>query len=113
MGDRVIYQCTNNKGEHSSALYLHWGGNDAVAFVKNLLKQGVSIGDPWVNVELVPDYDRECIMETTGLLTAADTHYDAGIVLVNLDTGQVTCMGGYLKPEYFGDNPPDEDTWQR
>jgi hypothetical protein len=107
MGDRVIYQCSNNKGEHSSALYLHWGGNDAVAFVKELLKQGVSIGGPWSWV------DSGDIWEEDALLDASRSHGDAGIVLVNLDTGQLTCMGGYLKPEYFGDNPPDEDAWRR
>ena len=114
MGDRVLMQCHSARsGKFGPVVYCHWLGDVAPRIVDRLVRRmHPRRGDvDYASARLV----QECTLaqgdhETSAgscmgigvwnadhLLTAKDSHGDAGCVLVDVDTWQVDYLGGYLR----------------
>lgn len=107
MGDRVLLQVVKKSPEEfSPVIYCHWlggcGAIDAVTRLKARM-EGRSGDVPYATARLV----QEVINNDNGnlsfgvwnaekVLTAEDSHGDAGVILVNADTFEMTFLGGYL-----------------
>ena len=108
MGDRLLMQVKGPADEFSPVIYCHWSGSDAGSFCDELrrrmegrnrdisytaarLVQIVTAGDPKGNMSFR-------VWNATAILTEKDSHGDAGIVLVDVSTDEMTfsCLGGYL-----------------
>lgn len=109
MGDRVIIFVTDGD-DLSPAIYCHWLGDRAIDCIReaapNMRKSDVSyaaarlisylgnyIDGPlslgvW-NVQAPPKIDINSLK--------SHSHGDAGVVLVNITTGEITVGGGYLE----------------
>lgn len=107
MGDIVLMQVVG-QGKFSPVIYGHWCGEQAPEIVKRLQKRmSERKGDvDYIAARLV----QEAINGRSGdtgfgiwnaekVLTAADSHGDAGVVLINADTLEPTYIGGYLDPK--------------
>jgi len=103
MGDRVLIQVKSGT-EFSPVCYLHWGGNDAPRLIQETVQLMTSrLGDvDYVFGRLVG----VCHARTPGstglgcfnadhILTADDSHGDAGVYIIDCDTWDVTAKGGY------------------
>lgn len=110
MGDRVLMQCHSAKrGTFGPVVYCHWLGDHAPRIVNRLInRMRTRTGDvDYASARLV----QECtlmqadpdatlgvgVWNTDHLLTAADSHGDAGCVLIDVDTWETTYLGGYLQ----------------
>jgi hypothetical protein len=107
MGNRVLMQCFSSKtGEFGPVVYCHWAGDTAPEIVNRLAAQmkGREGDLAYSSARLV-----QCAIGTdahnTGfgmwnaekLLTAADSHGDAGCVLIDVDKDhKAQYFGGYL-----------------
>ena len=111
MGDRLLMQCHDNETppNFGAVLYCHWSGSEAPAIVAALRERMATRPD---DVNYATARLAQAAMGSddgnTGfginnaprLLTADDSHGDAGIVLINVANAcSVTCFGGYLKAE--------------
>lgn len=110
MGDRVLMQCVQGE-KFGPVVYGHWSGYQAPKIVARLKSRMESRGgdlDYW-SARLVQEaIDNEGNLgfgcwNASAQLTAEDSHGDAGCVLIDVDTGEVTCLGGYLIPSQFGE----------
>lgn len=109
MGDRVVIQCHNPKtSEVGPAVYGHWSGNKALAAIERLRARMASRpGDvEYWSARLVQELingDAGClsfgIWNAPELLTDKDSHGDAGVVLIDVTTGKIRCIDGYLADE--------------
>jgi hypothetical protein len=120
MGDRALIQLTDSQGELSPVLYLHWGGKGTPAlldsfFDRFLIKRGADVSYGFARLV---SYACESNMgEVLGvgvwncdaLLTADDSHGDAGIFVVDLDKHTVRYGGGYA-PKIAANTPW---TWEQ
>ncbi len=114
MGDRVIVLMKDQRG-YSPGVYMHWGGAHVLAFLEKAASRmrkgdasyaaarfcGVVHGEISGNLSL-------------GLLPAPATngiqeidwktysHGDAGVVVVDVDTGNIVAHAGYLAEELKG-----------
>ena len=109
MGDRVLFQVissANKPTEFSPVLYGHWCGSRApsiCAAIKARMRgrPGVSYTAARLVQEAIGYSNGNLsygLSNAEGVLTAEDSHGDAGIVLVDV-TGPVMhfeCLGGYL-----------------
>jgi len=107
MGDRVLLQVVK-KGdpkEFSPAIYCHWLGGDAVEAVKRLaVRMSSRRGDvSYIAARLLQEVINNDsgstgfgLMHAKKVLTAKDSHGDAGVILVDADTFEMTFLGGYL-----------------
>lgn len=110
MGDRVLMQCHSKaRGTFGPVVYCHWLGDHAPRIVNNLInRMRTRPGDlDYSSARLV----QECtlaqadphatlgvgVWNSDHLLTADDSHGDAGCVLINVDDWSVTYLGGYLQ----------------
>lgn len=119
MGDRVLMQCFSSEtGKAGPVLYLHDMGHKADAIARRLAARmtGRSGDVAYSSARLVQEglvgNESGClgigVMAGGTLLTAADSHGDAGIVLIDVASGHVCkCLGGYLKdgPDGFPFDP--------
>lgn len=109
MGDRVLLQVVKKtpgeKTEFSPVVYCHWLGGGAVDAVKRLAKRmddrrgDVEYIAARLLQEVIGDDDHYLgfgLMNTRKVLTAKDSHGDAGVILVDADTFEMTFLGGYL-----------------
>lgn len=107
MGDRVLLQVVKNgpDPEFSPVIYCHWLGGDAVEAVKRVAKRMMDRrGDvSYIAARLVQDVINGDegntgfgLMLANKPLTAEDSHGDAGVILVDADTFEMTFLGGYL-----------------
>ena len=106
MGDRVLLQVVRKEpAEFSPVIYCHWLGGGAVQAVARLAKRMEKRrGDvPYIAArllqEVVSDDDGDTgfgLEHASKVLTAADSHGDAGVILVDADTFEMTFLGGYL-----------------
>lgn len=110
MGDRVLMQCHSAKsGRFGPVVYCHWLGDKAPQIVNRLInRMRPRTGDlDYSSARLVqectlaqidPDsYMSIGVWNSDHLLTAKDSHGDAGCVLIDVDTWQTTYVGGYLR----------------
>lgn len=111
MGDRVlmqVYSATLNA--NGPVVYCHWLGDRAPQIMAALIKRMQGRRDvDYASARLV----QECctaqhdpaamlgvgIWNSPDRLTAAHSHGDAGVVLLNVDDWQVTYLGGYLRAD--------------
>lgn len=116
MGDRVLVGFKSG-GDYSPTIYMHWAGSDAakmIADAQHLMRKG----DASYAAAQFCGYAASKISSTTGLglLDALDgtkgladqSHGDAGVYVVDVDTGEVSHGGGYgepfqMKPENFSE----------
>lgn len=107
MGDRVLLQVVKYKPEleFSPVIYCHWLGSDAVEAVMRLAvrmedrRGDVDYAAARLVQELIGDDEGNLgfgIWNTKEVLTAEDSQGDAGVILVDADTFEMTCFGGYL-----------------
>lgn len=118
MGDRVIFQCysKNSEGEVANvgpAVYGHWAGSNARKICKRFEKrmEGRANDVSYASARLVqevieghPDGNTSVgIWNQEPLLTAEDSHGDAGVVLIDVSNSvhQYTFLGGYWNQEKF------------
>jgi hypothetical protein len=110
MGDRVLMQCHSAKsGRFGPVVYCHWLGDKAPQIVNQLINRmrGRSGDVDCTSARLV----QECtlaqadpatcmgigVWNSDHLLTAKDSHGDAGCVLIDVDNWAITYVGGYLE----------------
>lgn len=107
MGDRALYQVVAGK-HFSPVIYTHWSGADAPRICKRIKEQMKSRPR---DLEYTAARLLQCVIpnannsstgfglwNATAILTREDTHYDAGIILVDVSKDEMTfsCFGGYL-----------------
>ena len=112
MGDRVLMQCIIQKtGVYGPVIYGHWCGNDAPKIIAATKAQMIGRGGDveYFSARLVQQVCARNpkgnigvgIWNATGILTAADSQGDAGVILIDVDTGEVKTLGGYLNRMSF------------
>jgi hypothetical protein len=101
MGDRVTFQVHNSKtGEYGPIIFSHYAGERVestiayfkqmwVANILNCHNVGYATGNIIGHVGHVKVWNAH-------KLSDGDMPGDAGAVLLDVATGQVTCLGGYL-----------------
>jgi hypothetical protein len=111
MGDRVLMQChSSREGTFGPVLYCHWGGSSAKKIVENLRAQMQSRpGDVEYSTARLVQCAIPCgdvepagfgVWNAEHLLTAADSHGDAGVVLIDVANRHAAVyLGGYLSAE--------------
>lgn len=115
MGDRVLFQVvhyTATKPEFSPAIYCHWSGSQASTIVARLVARMLSTRPGDVSY-WAARLAQECTNNDPGalsfglwnvdhILTAEDSHGDAGVVIIDAATGRTTCLGGYWRTDHAG-----------
>ncbi len=106
MGDRVRMQCFSGD-DFGAIVYCHWAGAAAPEIVKAMAERMKNRpGDlDYATARLAQaamgndSYDTGYgITNATHLLTADDSHGDAGVILIDVQNNfRVQCLGGYLK----------------
>lgn len=106
MGDRVLFQVVSAVGNMSPVVYCHWAGYRAPHIVRALKAR--MVGRPGDVSYAAARLVQECVSpqpsgntgfglwNATTRLTEEDSHGDAGVVLINCDSWQCECFGGYL-----------------
>ncbi len=108
MGDRVLMQCYSSEtNEFGPVVYCHWTGHDAKEVVQLLRKRMQSrqkdlaySSARLAQIAMAGDDGNLSygIWNADHKLTAADSHGDAGVVLIDVDNDhKATYLGGYLK----------------
>ena len=107
MGDRVLIQIVStDRKEFSPVAYGHWCGDHTPEIVARL-KARMLPGRPGDVAYTFARVIQEMTAGDTGalsfgawnepaILTAADSHGDAGVVLIDATTFRCKCLGGYL-----------------
>lgn len=112
MGDRVLFQVVSkDRKEYGPVVYGHWSGSDAVDVCRRLAdRMRNRPGDvAYTSARLVQELTNGCegslsygLWNADGVLEAADSHGDAGIVLITVGSDMTfECMGGYLNAADF------------
>lgn len=108
MGNRVLFQVVSpDRSEFSPVVYGHWSGSDAGSVCKRLWQRmQTRPGDVWYTsarlVQELIDGDKTALgfgmWNADAVLTEADSHGDAGVVLVIAGPTGLTfeCFGGDL-----------------
>ncbi len=115
MGDRVLFQVLSKaQGAVGPVVYGHWSGSNAPAIVRRLVdRMAARPGDvAYTTARLVQEIVADDPDGPLGVgvwnaptlgggssevLTADDTHGDAGVVLIDCSDGfRCECLGGYL-----------------
>lgn len=108
MGDRVLMQVFSSKsGEFGPVVYGHWSGETAPEVVDRLRARmknrldDVQYSSARLVQEIIGDDRHDTgfgIWNTSAKLTAADSHGDAGCVLIDCaNDHKAQYFGGYLK----------------
>jgi hypothetical protein len=108
MGDRVLIQCHSSKtGEFGPVIYGHWCGDRAADAVKRLRERmktrggDLAYSSARMVQELIGDNEGPLsfgVWNAKALLIRTDSHGDAGIILIDVDTDhKAQAIGGYLK----------------
>ncbi len=106
MGDRVLFQ-VKGTGEHSPVAYGHWCGSEAPQIVGRLASRMATRPNevPYTFARLIQEMcngDEGALSfgawNADKVLTAADSHGDAGVVLIDVSASPLRCecLGGYL-----------------
>lgn len=98
MGDRVLVQLHKTAGEVSPVLYGHWSGHDGKIWLEQLKdRMDGRLGDlaySFARLVQLAVTDASTtgfgVWNQTTLLTSRDSHGDAGIYLLNVDTNEIT-----------------------
>lgn len=110
MGDRVLMQCYSSKtGEVGPQVYGHYSGERAGDVVRQLRARmkgrasDLDYSSARLVQELVGMSDGNTgfgVSNNPKLLTEADSHGDAGVIIIDVDNNHAaTCFGGYMKNE--------------
>lgn len=121
MGERILYQVVDRKkAEFGPVVYSHWGGEEAPTVTRALSNRMQDrIGDvSYASARLVQEAIGNStgstefgIWNADGILQENDSHGDGGIVLIDANTFQCECFGGYYKtgPDGFPLSVYDEE----
>lgn len=113
MGNRVVVLCKDDgstEGCYSPGVYLHWGGDDVIKYIKEA-SQYMRKGDPLYAIARFCGVCHEEMEEKVlglGLVKAPRQEDiedgfeeyspgDAGVVVINTDSGELEAFAGYLK----------------
>lgn len=109
MGDRALVVFTEGEGRHGPSVYLHWSGND-VGELLTRAAPNMRAGDAGYACARFVGHCHEQIPGglSLGLFNTPedgrpDSHGDAGVFIVDVNTGEVVTYGGYG----FAPNPPE------
>jgi hypothetical protein len=107
VGDRVLIQVVNGK-EFSPVAYGHWCGSrtpEILAKLKaRMIGRGGDVAYTFARLiqEMTDGEDGNVsfgVWNAPAVITAKDSHGDAGCVVIDVDRGfKVWCEGGYLIP---------------
>ena len=105
MGDRVLMQVVGSE-EFGPVVYCHWAGSYTPQIVRRLAKRMEGRPDDvsYTTARLVQeaiggDTDNLSfgVWNAKRVLTGADSHGDAGVVIIDCNDGfKCQCLGGYL-----------------
>lgn len=105
MGDRVLMQIVNNEGTFGPVVYGHDAGIYAPLIAKALVERMVGRASDvtYWSARLVQEVSKTCsegnlslgMWNAEAVLTEDDSHGDAGVVVINASTGDITYQGGY------------------
>lgn len=120
MGDRALVQFEDSTGRTSPVIYLHWSGEEASAWLRELAI--LMTGRPNDASYAAARFAGICHRHINGnmslgmwnqekRLTAEDSHGDAGCFVVNCHTWQVEAMGGYGESFNAAANEATERRW--
>jgi len=107
MGDRVVLQCYDGD-EVGPAVYGHWSGVDALDAVERLRQRMATRGGDlnYWSARLVQELingDKGNlgfgVWNADKRLTKADSHGDAGVILIDVRDGSIKIIDSYLKEE--------------
>ena len=108
MGERALIVFKDGNG-YSPSVYLHWNGYEVGAMLTNAA-QGLRSGDAGYACARFVGYCHEQIPGglSLGLINTPEggrpvSHGDAGVFIVDVNTGEVETYGGYG----FSLNPPE------
>lgn len=111
MGERVTFQVHNSKtNEYGPIIYLKWGAEFAYTVIlrfkkkwanKEMLNVGLTTGKVAAHASFVFG---EVNIWNAHSLSDGSFPGDAGAVLLDVATGRVTCLGGYLASGEFNDD---------
>lgn len=120
MGDRALVQFSNMQEdprllEYGPVVYLHWAGDKVEKWVEELREvMKTRLGDVdyatarfiAIACEHTPGNLSVGVWNADGLLTAEESHGDAGCYIVDVNTMQIArAVGGYGKvPTYDNEN---------
>lgn len=105
MGDRVLMQIVS-EAENGPVVYGHWCGHEAPNIIKRFVgRMGGRKGDvSYLTARLLQEAMGDDqgdtgfgVFNSEQRLAADDTHGDAGIVLIDAQTLECECLGGYLQ----------------
>ena len=105
MGDRVLIQLTNGD-KFSPVLYCHNSGHRALEIIdatkQRMATRGGDLDYSFARlvqaaIGTSDDNTGYGIWNAEAILTADDSHGDAGVVVVDIESWTPKCMGGYLK----------------
>lgn len=111
MGDRVLVIFKHNDGSHTPAVYGHWCGHDMPELLVDAFRAGeLRPGDAGYSAARLCGWLCKTHPGCTGvgLINAPNnleaetlkefSHGDAGVLVVDADTGKVETFGGYTEP---------------
>jgi hypothetical protein len=112
MGNRVLMQCINKKtGEFGPVAYGHWSGGDVRSITERLAARMVERPDDveYSSARLVQEmitFEDGCLgyglWNIDHILTADDSHGDAGVVLIDVsDNHSIIHFGGYSPSDSY------------
>lgn len=114
MGDRVLFQFYNaSDGSFSPAVYGHWAGHSAPGIIRELKERMKHrLGDMHYSVARLVQALTNAgnknedsgvgVWNAEAVLNEADSHGDAGVILINLPSWKVTAIDGYLEVDEDG-----------
>lgn len=108
MGDRAVMQVvSSSKGTFSPAVYVHWMGSDVPLLLQRVIERMGSRRDvDYVAARLVCECAEHLpsqrvlglgMWNVDHVLTADDSHGDAGCALLDVDDWSIRYVGGYLQ----------------
>ena len=106
MGNRVVMQCVDASGNFGPVVYGHWSGEDTPEIIRRFTRrmQGRDNDIEYATARLVQEMCNGADGNTgfgcwnaDHILNEADSHGDAGVVLIDVSNGfSPTYFGGYL-----------------
>lgn len=115
MGDRAVFVCHRSRSKFSPAVYVHWQGHAAKSLLESAAPR-MRTGDTSYSAARLcgvihEQSDGNCGLgllgpptDWTRATSRAFSHGDAGVFLIDVDTGLVECFNGYGFDDSANDN---------